>query len=114
MSLYIGPLSNVGDPPNPLLTQVVDSAIDLFAIAFPLQPPKIQESILEQITSFLSSNSLQRDPARKAAMTVNIATALLGALKVATKGTVLPAGNVQAANVEKGIQDLLHVSRQIL
>src|SRR5256885_2602846 len=51
--------------PEPPATEVVNSAINLFAISLPLQPPKVQESILEQIATFLAANSLQRDPGRK-------------------------------------------------
>jgi HEAT repeat-containing protein 5 len=89
---------------------VVNSALQLFAICLPLQTPKIQESILEQMISFLSANSLQRDVHRKSAMMVNIAYALLGALKVAVKETSSVPGDLKGPAVEKVIQDLLHVS----
>jgi HEAT repeat-containing protein 5 len=62
------------------------------------------------MTSFLSANSLQRDINRKSAMMVNIAYALLSALKVAVKETRSPAGDLKGAAVEKVIQELLHVS----
>ncbi len=95
--------------PDPPSTQVVNSAINLFAISLPLQPPKIQESILEQLVTFLSSNGLQRDPGRKAAMAVNIATALLVTLQVATKETMSAAGDLRSPAVEKALQGLLRV-----
>jgi hypothetical protein len=84
--------------------------LQLFAICLPLQTPKIQESILEQMTSFLSANNLQRDTNRKMAMMVNIAYALLSALKVAVKETRSPSGDLKGSAVEKVIQELLHVS----
>ncbi|KAK3062060.1 hypothetical protein LTS18_004910, partial [Coniosporium uncinatum] len=108
VSLYVMPLDTPDIPPDPPSTQVVNAAIDLFAISLPSQPPQVQESVLEQLFSFLSSKILERDPARKAAMTVNIATALLGALKVAAKETSLPAGDMKGSAVEKAIQELLH------
>jgi hypothetical protein len=88
----------------------VNSALQLFAICLPLQTPKIQESILEQMTSFLSASSLQRDINRKTAMMVNMACALLLTLKVAVKETQSATGNLKSSAVEKVMQDLLHVS----
>jgi HEAT repeat-containing protein 5 len=108
--LYTNNSSSTYNMPNPPATEVVNSAIELFAITLPLYPSKVQESILEQISSFLSSSNLQRDPARKAAMTVNIAVALLSALKVAVKETESRSGDLRGSPVEKVIQELLHVS----
>ena len=88
---------------------MVNAAINLFAICLPLQTPKVQESILEQVSSFLSANSLQRDPARKAAMIINIALALLSVLKVAVKETRSASGDLKGSAVEKVMQDLIHV-----
>lgn len=88
----------------------MNSALQLFAICLPLQTPKIQESILEQMTSFLSAGSLQRDINRKTAMMVNIAYGLLSALKVAVKETRSASGSLKGAAVEKVMQELLHVS----
>ncbi|KAF1810301.1 HEAT repeat protein-like protein [Eremomyces bilateralis CBS 781.70] len=95
--------------PEPSSTQVVDHAINLFAISLALQGPRVQESILEQITAFLTASLLQRDPARHAAMTVNVVVALLNALKVAAKETVLPPGNIRRDPVEKALQELLQL-----
>ena len=88
----------------------MNSALQLFAICLPLQTPKVQESILEQMTSFLSAGSLQRDIHRKTAMMVNIAYGLLSALKVAVKETRSAAGSLKGMAVEKVMQELLHVS----
>ncbi|KAF2878530.1 armadillo-type protein [Massariosphaeria phaeospora] len=107
ISLYIGKSSD--ELPDPPATEVVNSALQLFAICLPLQTPKIQESILEQMTSFLSANSLQRDTNRKAAMMVNIAVALLSALKVAVKETKSAPGDLKSSAVEKVMQEFLHV-----
>ncbi|KAL7269608.1 hypothetical protein RUND412_007710 [Rhizina undulata] len=105
VSLYV--TNNQNSPaPAPPATAVVNSAIDLFTTLLPMQPPKVQESILEQIATFLASPSLQRDPGRKAAMTVNVAVALLGTLKL-TIADEIPSANLGAPSVLKIIQELL-------
>ncbi|MCJ1285562.1 hypothetical protein MMC26_004903 [Xylographa opegraphella] len=95
------------DLPDPPATEVVNSAISVFAAAFPLQSPKIQESILEQLSTFLGAKILQRDPGRKAAVTVNIALALLGALKVTLSETLAIPGDLKSPPVEKYFDELL-------
>lgn len=97
------------DLPDPPITEVVNVAISLFAITLSLQAPKVQESILEQMATALSASGLQRDPARKAAMTVNIAVALLATLTIAVKETTCDSGNLRSPEIEKPLQELLHV-----
>lgn len=94
------------DPP---VTEAVNAAIELFAVALPLQTPKVQESSVEQIVTLLSSHSLQRNPGRKVAMIINIAIALLHTLKVAMRETVAPPGKLELST-EKIMQELLHVA----
>ncbi|KAK4123547.1 ARM repeat-containing protein [Parathielavia appendiculata] len=106
--LYIGSADGPSLP-DPAATEVVNMAIQLFAFVFPLTPAKVQESVLEQVTTFLAAGSLQRDPGRKAAINVNVAMALLSILRVAVKETKSPPGDVTNAAVEKLIQDLLRV-----
>ena len=110
MALYITDNSpSVGDPtPAPPATAVVNSAIDLFTILLPMQQPKVQESILEQLATFLASKSLDRDPGRKAAITVNVAVAILGALKLAMDGQI-PSTNLNSPSVLKIMQEILRV-----
>lgn len=108
--MYIGAADDATELPDPPATEVVNAALTLFAICLPLQTAKIQESILEQMTSFLSASSLQRDINRKTAMMVNMATALLLTLKVAVKETKSAAGSLKGTAIEKVMQDLLHVS----
>ncbi|KAF2119193.1 HEAT repeat protein-like protein [Lophiotrema nucula] len=109
ISLYIRKSAAIDGLPDPPATEVVNAALQLFAICLPLQTPKIQESILEQMTSFLSANSLQRDNNRKTAMMVNMAYALLSALKVAAKETRCHPGSMKGSAVEKVVQDMLHL-----
>ncbi|KAK4175608.1 armadillo-type protein [Triangularia setosa] len=104
--LYIGSREGPGLP-DPAATEVVNMAIQLFAFVFPLTPSKVQESVLEQVTTFVAAGSLQRDPGRKAAITVNVATSLLEVLRVAVRETKSPSGNVTNPAVEKLIQELL-------
>ncbi|KAK2751806.1 hypothetical protein FQN55_009249 [Onygenales sp. PD_40] len=91
------------DPPN---TEVVNAAIELFAKALPSQSPKVQESSVEQIASLLAAQSLNRNPGRKAAMTVNIAIALLSSLKYAVKENTSTPGTLKHLATEKVMQEL--------
>ena len=93
------------DPPT---TGVVNAAIDLFSVAIALHSPKMQESSVEQIATFLSSPALQRNPGRKAALVVNISVALLHALKVAVKETDFVAGKLNSST-DKILQELIQV-----
>ncbi|KAL8687967.1 MAG: hypothetical protein Q9218_006000, partial [Villophora microphyllina] len=93
--------------PDPPATEVTNSAIALFAAVFPSQSPKIQEFALEQLSTLLSAGSLQRAPGRKAAVVVNTAMALLGALKVAVGETAAESGDLKHPAVEKALQTLL-------
>ena len=112
-SVYIDAQDHGGaeELPDPPATQVVNSAISLFATALPLQSPKVQEGALEQLATCLSSSSLHRNPGRKAAVTTNIALALLGVLKVAVRDTVAEPGDLRHPAVEKYLQETLQVSR---
>lgn len=93
---------------DPHSTGVVNAAIELFSVAIPLHTPRVQESSVEQIATFLSSTSLQRNPGRKAAMIVNVAVALLHALKVSVKETGSTSGKLNPAT-DKVLQELVQV-----
>lgn len=105
--LYIGRLGAESQSPDPPATDVINAAIQLFAFAFPLTPAKVQESILEQIRTFASTGSLQRDPGRRAAINVNIATAVLATMRVAVKETKSPHGDISNIAVERLLQDIV-------
>ncbi|KAJ9642042.1 hypothetical protein H2199_005257 [Coniosporium tulheliwenetii] len=108
ISLYLSQTDKSSDFSDPPATEVVNAAITLFAISLPLQAPKVQESILEQMSSFLSASSLQRDQLRKTAIMVNITMALLATLKVAAKEAPVAPGDVRSPAVERAMQELLH------
>ncbi|KAL8956239.1 MAG: hypothetical protein Q9183_006370, partial [Haloplaca sp. 2 TL-2023] len=96
--------------PDPPATEVVNSAIALFAAVFPSQSPKVQEFALEQLMTLLSAGAMQRAPGRKAAVCINVAMALLGTVKVAVGETTAVSGDLKHPAVEKGLQTLLRVS----
>lgn len=106
-------VSATGELPDPPTTEVTNSAIALFALGLPLQTPKVQEAILEQLAGFLKSPNFQRNPGRKAAVTVNTALALLAMLKVALGETTASSGDLRSPNVEKCLERLLTVSSSI-
>lgn len=105
--LYVGDNARPQALPDPPATEVINMAIQLFAFVFPLTPAKVQESILEQLATFMSAGVLQRDPGRKAAMNVNISAALLYSLKVSSKETSAPRGDVTNLAVERLLQEIV-------
>ncbi|KAF4783109.1 hypothetical protein HER10_EVM0006272 [Colletotrichum scovillei] len=104
--LYVGDIASETNP-DPPATEVINMAIQLFAFVFPLTPPKVQESVLEQVRTFMSAGPLLRDPGRKAAMNVNVSVAILSTLRVAAKETQSSPGNVTNLAVERLLQDML-------
>ncbi|PHH72523.1 hypothetical protein CDD82_5933 [Ophiocordyceps australis] len=106
--VYIGGVDEgecgVADPPA---TEVINKAIQLFAFIFPLTPAKVQESVLEQVKTFGSAGTLQRDLGRKAAINVNVATAVEACLRVAGRETQSAGGDVSNAAVERLLQDIV-------
>lgn len=110
ISLHLQGRQDSNELPDPPATEVVNAAIALFASALPLQSAKVQEAVLEQLTSYVLSPVLQRDPGRKAAVTVNTAMALLGALKVAVGETAAEQGDLRHPAIEQCLQDILRVS----
>ena len=110
--LYTSSDQNAENPPDPPATEVVNSAIVLFATAFPLQSSKVQEGVLAQLATFLTASSLQRDPGRKAAVAVNAAMALLSALKVTIGETIAERGDLKHPLIEKNLDEILRVCPQ--
>ena len=110
--LYTSSEENIENLPDPPATEVVNSAIVLFATAFPLQSSRVQEGVLAQLATFLTSSSLQRDPGRKAAVAVNTAMALLSALKVTIGETIAERGDLKHPSIERTIDEMLRVRLQ--
>lgn len=88
-------------------TEIVNAAISAFALSLPLQIPPVQESMLEQIAASLGSSSLQKDLARKAAITANSALALKSTLEVWTGDAGMIKGSFQSPQTEKALRNLL-------
>ena len=109
ISLYTNSEGHVEGLPDPPATEIVNSAIVLFATAFPLQNSRVQEGVLAQLATFLTSSSLQRDPGRRAAVAVNTALALLSALKVTVGETIAEHGDLKHPSVGKTIDEILRV-----
>ena len=105
--LHTGQKARGSALPDPPATEVVNSAIALFATALPLQSPKVQEGVLEQLATFMASAAMQRDPGRRAAVTVNAAMALLGVLKVAVGETLAEQGDLKHPTVERTLEELV-------
>lgn len=89
----------------PLMTSVVDSAIGVFAASMPLRTSRMQQGVLEQIASTLNSISRQQNLGVDIALNTNVGTALFYALR----GNGLPQAGFKGQDVEKALQDLLHV-----
>jgi len=94
--------------PSPPGTEAVNAAISAFSLCLSLQGPRVQESALEQITYSLSANTLQKDPARKAAITVNVALAFMSLCSVAIGEVGAVKGDLRNTATEKGLAALLH------
>lgn len=105
---YLNTAQDEEDLPSPAATGAVDAAISAFGLCLPLQAPRVQDSILEQIASSLGAPALQKDLARKAAITANVTLALSVALRVTTGDVGSARGELRNMNAEKGLQRLLH------
>ncbi|TKA22700.1 hypothetical protein B0A50_07793 [Salinomyces thailandicus] len=97
-----------GGYPSPPGTEVVNSAIAAFSLSLPLLAPRVQESTLEQMSSLMSATVLQKDPARKAAILVNVSLALSTACKVSIGEVGTHRGDLRRDATENALQALLH------
>ncbi|SMR63059.1 unnamed protein product [Zymoseptoria tritici ST99CH_3D1] len=105
---YLDIAQDEDDLPSPPATGAVDAAIAAFGLCLPLQAPRIQESMLEQISGSMGATSLQKDPARKVAINANVVLALSIALRVTTGDLGSARGELKNMTAEKGLQALLH------
>lgn len=106
--LYLLEPLDSGIEADPPLTEHINAAIDLFAVVLPLQPSKVQESSLEQLAVLLSRPH-SREPGRKSALRINVATALLNALVVASRETRFSSGKLATSTIEKIAGDIIQV-----
>jgi HEAT repeat-containing protein 5 len=106
--LYLLEPLDPGVEADPPLTELVNAAIDLFAIVLPLQPSKVQESSLEQLAVLLSRPH-SREPGRRSALRINVATAILNAMVVASRETRFSPGKLATSTIEKIARDIIQV-----
>ncbi|BGP50956.1 hypothetical protein JCM10450v2_006882 [Rhodotorula kratochvilovae] len=64
---------------------LVDAALELFALYFPLQEPANQGALLQILGNNLRSFRLDKNPGRRQAILANTVTAVLGALRLARR-----------------------------
>ena len=104
---YLSDLLDAEEDPSPPGTEAVNSAIAAFGLSLPLQAPRVQESTLEQISASMSAQALVKDPARKAAIMVNVALALRTACLVAIGEVGTHKGDVRRDATENAFDGLL-------
>ena len=73
--------NNLIPSPPPILTGIIDTALEIFSLYFPLQESPNQSTLLSQILSHLNSPRLEKNPGRKTAVLMNALTAILGSLR---------------------------------
>jgi len=100
---------NLARLPQPPATETINSAIMAFALAFPLQSPKVQESVLGQLLGYITSSGPSQDPARVIAVNVNVAAALLLTMRVFQGQTRGASGRFGGVGVERNLREVLHV-----
>jgi hypothetical protein len=97
-------------PPPPPATGLVDAAVELFALYFPLQDLPTQSSLIHQMTNFVHSNKLEKNLGRKVAILANATTSVLGALRVAMQsGSRRLQENIGAQQLNILLKDVLKV-----
>lgn len=97
--------------PDPLETGVVNSALRLFAVCLPLQTNRIQEGLLEQVSTLWASGAGPQSTPKQTAIAVNIAASLLFTLQVSARETAFTPGSMRSPGVEKAMQEILHASQ---
>lgn len=79
-------IDELPSPPPPAVG-LVDASIELFAIYLPLQEPGNQAALLQQIANNVRSMRTEKNPGRRMAVLANSITAVLGALRQATRAS---------------------------
>lgn len=87
-------------------TDCITLAVQLFAVALPLQPPRIQESSIEQLATALAQPN-SREPGRRFALQINSITAILGALAITNGETSYLPGKLAATTTSKSLAEIV-------
>ncbi|KAH8921192.1 ARM repeat-containing protein [Atractiella rhizophila] len=93
--------------PPPAATAVVDSALEVFAMYFPIQESTTQTALLQQLTNHLRSGKLEKNPGRKMAILVNAIVASLGALRFLTNSSKRSNDSLAATQVPILLRDFI-------
>lgn len=98
--LYVQEEAKLYQGPAPAPTSVVNLSIELFAILFPLQTPKVQESLLVQLSSYLySSSSSTQKSDRLSAVFINASVAVYSVLKYVLTSDAVSRENLKSSKV---------------
>ncbi|KAI5476389.1 Armadillo-type fold domain containing protein [Pseudohyphozyma bogoriensis] len=94
--------------PPPPASGLVDAAIELFALYFPLQESNNQAALLQQISNNVRSSKMEKNPGRRMAVLANAITAVLGSLRVimrtpGRKSIDGPVGNVMRDVIKEAL-----------
>lgn len=89
--------------PPPAASGLVDAAIELFALYFPLQEPANQSALLQQIAINGRSSRLEKNPGRRMAIVANSITAVLGALRQLMRGASRRSVDAQVGNAMREV-----------
>lgn len=111
---YAAPSTTLNVGPQPHTTELVNAAISAFAMSFPLQSPRLQGSILEQILSAIASSpASMKEPMRRTAVNTNVAVALLLTAQVLQGHSQGATGQFQSPSGEAAAQAILYVSNAL-
>ncbi|KAJ3334341.1 hypothetical protein HDU76_000034 [Blyttiomyces sp. JEL0837] len=91
-----------------LLVDAIDSAIDIFAMIFPLQSAEVQESVLESLIKYVKNHGSKAASGKALANQINIITAIVRSLK----SVALKHGQIGSERVPVAIRDLVEDSLQ--
>ncbi|KAJ3252081.1 hypothetical protein HK103_001848 [Boothiomyces macroporosus] len=91
--------------PVPSNVALVDSAIELFALLFPLQNAQSQETLAEQLIKSANHQGGRITPIRKAACQINSLVAAIGCLKYISA----KKGNISSQKILVAFRDLVSV-----
>ncbi|KAJ3311971.1 hypothetical protein HDV04_003467 [Boothiomyces sp. JEL0838] len=89
--------------PVPSNVALVDSAIELFALLFPLQNAQSQETLVEQLIKSANHQGGRITPIRKAACQINSLVAAIGCLKYISA----KKGNISSQKILVAFRDLV-------
>ncbi|KAI9365449.1 armadillo-type protein [Zopfochytrium polystomum] len=88
---------------RPITVGTVNASIELFGLLFPLQSAQVQENTIEQLIKYSKYNGVKMSGARKLALQLNAATALLFALRA----VIAKHGSLASERIPVATRDLV-------